>query len=108
MKRMAIEDLADNVETLLKVAPRERILLTRNGEPFAFVSDASNYDWEDIGYMSDPAFWAMIRQRRQEKGGIQFEQVKAELLDRERAERKADSPTKGSKKHRGRRNRSAA
>jgi hypothetical protein len=87
MKRMAIEQLADNIESLIKTAPRERILLTRNGQPFAFISDASNYDWEDIGYMNDPEFWKMIRERRKEKGGIPLEQIEAELAEKERAEK---------------------
>jgi hypothetical protein len=87
MKRMAIEELAEKLDTLIKVSPHEKILLTRNGQPFAFVSDATNYDWEDIGYMTDPAFWKEISERRKEKGGIPWEQVKAELEKREKAER---------------------
>ena len=108
MKRMAIEDLSNKVETLVRVTPKETILLTRNGEPFAFVSDASNYDWEDIGYIADPEFWKMIRERRREKGGIPFEQVKAELEQREKAERRAAARMRAAKKHRAKRDRSAA
>jgi hypothetical protein len=103
MKKMAIEELANKIDVLIKGVPQEKILLTRNGQPFAFVSDASNYDWEDIGSMSDPAFWKMIAERRKERGGIPFEQVEAELIQREK-------PTKRvrSKKARNKRDRSAA
>ena len=104
MKRMAIEDLAKKVDTLVKVAPKEKILLTLNGQPFAFVSDATNYDWEDIGYMTDPEFWKMIAERRKEKGGIPLEQVQAELREQEKAERRA----RAAKKARAKRSRSAA
>src|SRR4051812_8426156 len=79
MKRMAIEELAGKLDALIKTAPREKILLTLKGQPFALVSDATQYDWEDIGYMTDPAFWKMIAERRKEKGGMTLEQVRAKL-----------------------------
>lgn len=98
MKQISIEKLASNVETLVKLAPRQRILLTRNGRPFAFVSDASNYDWEDIGYMNDPGFWKMIAERRKEKGGILLEQLKTELTQREKGEQSSGSRRKAQRK----------
>jgi hypothetical protein len=104
MKRIAIEELASQIDALIKTAPKEKILLTRNGEPFAFVSDASRYDWEDIDYLTDPAFWKMIESRRKEKGGISLESVKAELVQREKAG-KGPRPVK---KPRSKRDRSAA
>lgn len=108
MKRMAIEELAGKIEMLIKVAPKEKILLTRAGQPFAFVSDASNYDWEDIGYMNDPAFWKMIAERRKEKGGIPLERVMANLRKREKAEKEVSARGRSGKKARAQRDRSAA
>ncbi|MGD0769156.1 MAG: hypothetical protein ABSB42_13300 [Tepidisphaeraceae bacterium] len=108
MKRMAIEDLGSEIARLIKTAPKEKILLTRNGQPFAFVSDASAYDWEDIGYMNDPEFWKMIRERRNEKGGVPLEQVKTELAQRESNELRAVVRTKPNKKSRTKHSRSAA
>jgi len=103
MKTVAIENLSRTIESLVKTAPKDVILLTKNGQPFAFMSDASQYDWEDIEYISDPAFWKMIAQRRKEKA-IPFEQIKAELAQKERnlARRK------GATKHRVRNGRNAA
>jgi hypothetical protein len=91
---MAIEELPSKIETLLKTAPKERVLLTHNGQPFAFVSDASKYDWEDIGYMTGSKFWEMIRQRRESDEVIPFEQVEMEVATRE----KTQQPRKASKK----------
>src|ERR1017187_287816 len=108
MKRMAIEDLATHINALIKVAPKEKIVLTRNGEPFAFVSDASQYDWGDIGYMSDPAFWKMIAERRKTKGGIPLEVLEAELQQREKVEKSRANRLNAPKKHRSMRNGSAA
>ena len=108
MKRIAIEELATKVDTLIKTAPRGKILLTLKGQPFAFVSDASIYDWEDIGYISDPAFWKMIAERRKEKGGVTLEQVRAKLEEDEKAEKRASERGRDLKKNRSKRNRSAA
>jgi len=105
MKRIAIEELAGKIDSLIKVLGKEKVLLTRNDQPFAFVSDASNYDWEDIGYMSDPAFWKMIAERRKEKGGIPLEQVKAEIAQRDNGKLRGAKPTR---KPRSKRTRSAA
>jgi hypothetical protein len=96
MKRMAIEELANKIEILVKTAPKERVLLTRNGEPFAFVSDATKYDCEDIGYMNDPSFWKMIQERGKGKL-IPLEVVEAEIAQREKAARRAHAPTKPQK-----------
>jgi hypothetical protein len=98
MKQLPIEKLAENVNALVKTAPREKILLTRNGKPFAFVSDASKYDWEDIGYMADPEFWKMIQERRKEPT-IPFEQVKAEFLAKEKKAKTAATIRKSRQKH---------
>jgi len=75
------------------------IRLTRDGKPIAYVLLASHYDEEDIGYMTDPVFWESIRESRKGGTGIPWEQVKAELVERERAEAAA----KGKPKSNGRR-----
>ena len=79
MKRIRIEGLADHVDELVAAAPAERVLLTKNGKPFAIVSDATAYDEEDIGYMTDPKFWEMIAKRRQQRGGIPLEAIEKRL-----------------------------
>jgi hypothetical protein len=84
MIRIPVEGLSSRMSEFVKTAPKERVLLTRGGKPFAIVSDASMYDEEDIGYMTDPAFWAMIAERRKEKGGIPLEKVEARIAAEER------------------------
>ncbi len=80
------------------------IRLIRRGKTVGYFLLASHYDEEDIGYMTDPAFWEMIRERRAERGpGIPWEQVKAELLELERAER----AKKSNHRKRGKRNATA-
>jgi hypothetical protein len=66
MKTIKIENLADQVTDLVSTSPREKILLTRKGKPFALVTDVSNLDSEDLGYINNPNFWNMIANRRKE------------------------------------------
>jgi hypothetical protein len=67
------------MQELIAATRREQVLLTKAGKPFAIVRDASGYDEEDIGYISDPEFWKMIAARRREKGGIPLEKVIARI-----------------------------
>ena len=82
MKTMTIENLPKHVAELVSSTAKERILLTRGGKPFALVTDASGYDEEDIGYMTDENFWQMIADRRKTAARIPLAQVKARI-DRE-------------------------
>src|SRR5688500_3667747 len=109
MKRMAVEDLASNLQALIKAAPKEKILLTCKYRPCAFVAHASQYDWEEIGYMVDPEFWKMIRERRKEKGrGIPLEQVMARIARREKADKSAGPQRRPTSQARPKRKQTAA
>ena len=98
MKRIAIESLASGVADLTEAIGKEPVVLTRDGKPFAFVRDASNYDWEDVGYMTDPEFWKMIRERRAEPATVTLEEVEAMVARREAAESKKEHQPKSGKK----------
>lgn len=99
MKRIPIESLASRVADLTTTVGKETVLLTRDGKPFALVSDASGYDWEDIGYMTDPEFWKMIRERRAEPATVTLEEVEAMVARQEAAEsNKGSHRPKSSKK----------
>ena len=68
----------------------------------AYVLLASHYDEEDLGYMTDPGFWESIREG--ENGtGIPWEQVKAELVERERAEAAGRGKAKTNGREKGKR-----
>ena len=80
------------------------IRLTRRGKPVAYVLLASHYDEEDVGYMTDPGFWESIREGRENGTGILWEQVKAELVERERAEAAGKVKSKSNGRKKGKRN----
>ena len=66
MKTLSHELTAEASRELVKATQAGRIVLTRGGKPVAYVLPTALYDDEDMGYMTDPAFWAMIRERRRE------------------------------------------
>src|SRR4051812_31720840 len=68
---------------------RDYIVLTRKGKPFAYLLSAQRYDKEDIGYMMDPEFWKMIRQRRESDDGVPLEEIEAQITERERVQRRS-------------------
>jgi hypothetical protein len=86
MKTVEVDALPDQVAQLLANAPDRRVLLTKGGKPYAIVSDATYLDEEDVGYLSDPAFWKLIAERRQRRGGVDLDEAYRRLEAREASE----------------------
>jgi prevent-host-death family protein len=66
MKEMTLEQLSPEVSQIMAAAQRERILITRKGEPIALVVGIENKDEEDFRLQTSPEFWRMIEERRRE------------------------------------------
>jgi prevent-host-death family protein len=64
MKETTIEQLTQDPAGILNAAQRERILITRNGEPLAVVVGVEHKDAEDFRLEASPEFWQMIDERR--------------------------------------------
>jgi prevent-host-death family protein len=79
MKELTLEQFSKDVSKFLDAAQRERILINRNGEPFAVVVGIANKDEEDFRLVASPEFWQMIEERRREPT-IPLEKLKAELF----------------------------
>src|SRR5947209_2932645 len=95
MSPTTLELSASAAADLLKAARDGYITLSRGGRPVAYVMPTSIYDEEDMSYMTDPAFWKMIRERRTEDSDlIPLEQVLKELEEREARESSAAKPGK--------------
>lgn len=99
MIKTTVERLTKNVSQVLKDAQSDRVLVTRSGKPVAMVIGLGKYDEEDLAYMTDPDFWKMIRERRQETEFVPLEQVMREIEEREAAEKRAAQKTKTNGKH---------
>jgi len=69
------------------------ILLTRKGKPIAYFLPTEFYDEEDIGYMTNPAFWKMVEDwRRDDSPGVPLEEIERELKERENKEQRRVKP----------------
>jgi prevent-host-death family protein len=96
MKTVSVRDLQKRVKACVDEAQRDRMVITRRGQPAALIIGVEGLDWEDIVLGSDPKFWAMIEARRKEKT-ISLDEMKARL----KAKAKAES-TGGRRRARGR------
>ncbi len=79
MKETTIEGFSQNIAVLLDQSQQERILVTRDGKPFAVVVGAANKDQEDLRLEASPEFWRMIEERRRSPS-VRLADVQAELL----------------------------
>ncbi len=84
MKQVALEQLPQEIAELIVSAQRERVVITRNGEPYALVVGVENKDEEDLGLEFSPVFWQMIEKRRRSTVSVSMKDVMAELEAEER------------------------
>jgi antitoxin (DNA-binding transcriptional repressor) of toxin-antitoxin stability system len=87
VKTIALEESGPQICQLESSAETEPVVLTRAGKPVACVFGLRQYDAEDFEYITDPAFWKMIRERRSDDSDlVPLEEVEARLAEQERAE----------------------
>ena len=82
MKEIPVEDIVQDVDAAADKLRGGGYVLTHHGAPLALVLSLDLYDQEDVRYMTDPKFWAMIAERRKEPT-VPWEQVKKELFNDE-------------------------
>jgi hypothetical protein len=76
MDAIALEQLPPDVAELFENAQRRRVVVTRNGVPFALIVGVANKDDEDLQLEFDPEFWRMIQERRRETNYVTLEEFK--------------------------------
>jgi prevent-host-death family protein len=79
MKEVSLEQFSENVSRFLDAAQRERLVVTRNGEPVAVVTGIEHKDEEDFQWQANPEFWRMIEERRRQPT-VPLKDVKEDLL----------------------------
>ena len=67
MKTVTVRDLQKKIRECVDAAQKDRIIITRHGQPAAIVVGVEGYDWEDVMLQTSPAFWRMIEERRKQK-----------------------------------------
>jgi len=61
-----VRNLQRKISECVDIAQKERVVVTRHGQPAALLIGVEGQDWEDIFYQTSPAFWKMIEERRKE------------------------------------------
>src|SRR5436305_5843731 len=84
MKRVALERLPQDVAELIVAAQRERVLITRDGQPYALVVGVENKDEEDLQLEFSPDFWRMVEESRRSTVSVPLKDVMDELEADER------------------------
>ena len=67
MKQVALEQLPPDIAELIVAAQNQRVVVTRNGQPYALLVGVENKDEEDLQLEFSPDFWRMIEERRRSK-----------------------------------------
>lgn len=82
MKTVALEDIRMSVADWLDQENSDTVLITRGGEPIAFLSPVDSLDLEAAALKDNPQFWEIIehsRKRDKLEGSLTIAEVCAEL-----------------------------
>ena len=82
MKRVALSDIKDQLSKYLRLAERDRVLITRHGKPAGIlIGFKDEDDWFDYQLENDPRFLERIEQARSSLRagkGIRLEDLESE------------------------------
>ena len=68
MKTVGMEDIRAGLAACIDAAQSESVLVTRDGAPAALAIAVQGHDIERLRLEADPAFWALIEERRRQPG----------------------------------------
>lgn len=66
MKTIRAPDLQKSITEALDWAQRDRVVITRRGQPAAVLVGVEGMDWESVVLETSPALWRLIEERRAE------------------------------------------
>lgn len=66
MKRATVQDLQKKASKVVTQAQKDRVVITRNGQPAAVLVGVDKQDWESVVLQTDPKFWKLIHGRRKQ------------------------------------------
>src|SRR5437879_4807886 len=79
MKRVAFEQLPQDVADLITAAQTQRVVITRDGQPYALLVGIANKDEEDLELEFSPEFWRTIEESRRSTVSVPLKDVMAGL-----------------------------
>ena len=81
MKTVTARDLQKKIKECVDASQRERVVVTRRGQPAAVLVGIEGSDWEDVVLQSSTGFWKLIEERRKQPT-ISLRELKARLKKR--------------------------
>lgn len=79
MKRVALSDIKDQLSKYLRLAQKDRVLITRHGKPAGIlIGFKDDDDWFDYQLENDPRFLKRIESARRSLkagGGVRLEDI---------------------------------
>jgi antitoxin (DNA-binding transcriptional repressor) of toxin-antitoxin stability system len=103
MKFVGVREAQAGLSAFVEESQRERIVLTRHGQPVAILTGVEGKDLEDVLLAQDPGFRQLIEERRRYKGPLVSQQALEEEAARDLARER-----RGAGSRRPRRRRRAA
>lgn len=64
MKTIAVRMFQKKIKKCIDSAQRDRVVVTRRGNPSAVIIGVEGQDWESVVLETNPDFWKLIQHRR--------------------------------------------
>jgi prevent-host-death family protein len=66
VKTITVRELQKSIKEAVDSAQKDRVIVTRRGEPAAVLVGVEGKDWETVVLETSSAFWDLIEKRRRE------------------------------------------
>jgi prevent-host-death family protein len=66
VKTISVRELQRSIREAVDSAQKDRVIVTRRGEPAAVLVGVEGKDWETVVLETSSAFWDLIEKRRRE------------------------------------------
>jgi prevent-host-death family protein len=78
VKTISVRDLQRSIKEAVDSAQRDRVVVTRRGQPAAVLVGVEGRDWESVVLETSSELWKLIEERRAEPT-LSAEELKREL-----------------------------
>lgn len=78
MKTISVRNLQKSIKEAVDSAQRDRVVVTRRGQPAAVLVGVEGEDWESVVLETSSELWKLIEERRAEPT-LSAEELKREL-----------------------------
>lgn len=79
MKTVSVREIQKKIKECIDLSQKDRVVVTRHGQPAAVVIGVEGMDWENVVLETDPLFWKLIQNRRKQPT-LSLETLKTRLL----------------------------